>query len=160
MIDLMSFDELRNLVEEYHAKFFLLDQRVVSDRKNSQNRSIRQIIGHMIDSASNNTHRIVQLQYRESPLQFHNYATEGNNDRWINIQNYQNEDWLTLVNLWKYSHLHICHVVEQIDMEIISSRWEAESGTFVTLEEMVNDFPRHFKLHISEINELLSNSNA
>ena len=41
--------------------------------------------------------RIVHLQYRESPLRFPNYASDGNKDRWIAIQNYQEEDWNLLV---------------------------------------------------------------
>jgi len=54
----------------------------------SQYRNIKQILGHKIDSASNNTHRIVYLQYRESPCDYPNYATKGNNDKWIAIQDY------------------------------------------------------------------------
>ncbi len=69
----------------------------------------------MVDSASNNTHRIVHLQYQESPLQFPNYATNGNNDRWIAIQDYQNENWGELIHLWKCTNLHIAHVIKNVD---------------------------------------------
>ena len=85
------------------TKLFRFPKEVITQRRNTQNRTIKQIVGHMVDSASNNTHRVVHLQYRESPLEFPNYATYGNNDRWIAIQNYQDENWENLVQLWKYS---------------------------------------------------------
>jgi len=81
-----------SLTELWVPKLLGLSHNIITNRRNSQNRTIRQILGHMVDSASNNTHRIVHLQYQESPLRFPNYATHGNNDRWIAIQNYQHED--------------------------------------------------------------------
>jgi len=93
--------ELLLLVEEWVPKLSALDDDVITERRNRQNRNIKQITGHMVDSASNNTHRIIHLQYQKSPLIFPCYATHGNNDRWIAIQNYQQEDWNELVQLWK-----------------------------------------------------------
>ncbi len=111
----------------------------------------------MVDSASNNLHRIVHLQYRENPLDFPNYASNGNNDRWIAIQNYQNEDWNDLVQLWKYSNLHLVHVAGNINPEKLENEWMASSVKKVTLSEMVTDYLRHFRLHLDEINELINN---
>jgi hypothetical protein len=108
----------------------------------------------MIDSASNNTHRIVHLQYRDSPLEFPNYATEGNNDKWIAIQNYQYEDWDLLLEHWKYSHLHILHVIDNVEEAKLNNLWLGGPDEEVTLREMILDFPRHFNLHINEIIQL------
>ncbi len=85
--------EITGLISEWEDKLLSLPQDVITIRRNSQNRTIKQIVGHMVDSASNNTHRVVHLQYRELPLRFPNYATYGNNERWIAIQNYQDENW-------------------------------------------------------------------
>ncbi len=144
------------LIEEWETTLSSLKEDVIIERRNSQNRTIKQILGHMIDSASNNTHRMVHLQYRESPLDFPNYATEGNNDRWIAIQNYQDEDWNLLVQLWKYSNLHVVHVIQNIREDKLNNEWIAGSGKNITLEEMVLDYPGHFKLHLDEIDELIS----
>jgi len=50
-----------------------------------QHWTIKETIGHLIDSASNNTYRIIHLQYQQSPLVFPDYANLGNNDRLINF---------------------------------------------------------------------------
>lgn len=156
----MSFnalaDELKDLVICWETKLLGLKEEQFSVPRNRQGRSIKQIVGHMVDSASNNTHRVVHLQYRETPVEFPNYATYGNNDKWISIQNYQNEVWKDLVQLWKYSHLHYIHIIQNIDAMKLANQWIANENERVSLKEMVEDFPRHFELHISEIEELLN----
>lgn len=42
-----------------------LPEATISINRNSQDRTIKQIMGHLIDSASNNHQRIVRLQYNE-----------------------------------------------------------------------------------------------
>ncbi len=167
------FDDFLLKIEQGITRFRDLDEKIYTKRRNSQNRNIKQIIGHMIDSASNNIHRIIHLQYRDCPLQFPNYASNGNNDRWISIQNYEDENWEDLLNLWKYSHLHILHVIKNIKNEMLENEWisgpgetvaarESEIGPLheaVTLKEMVVDFPRHFKLHLDEIDQLIYEGN-
>ena len=147
--------EIITLTIDWEPILKSLSAETISQRRNSQNRTIKQILGHIIDSASNNTHRIVHLQYQPSPLIFPNYATFGNNDRWIAIQDYQNEDWNILVQLWKYSLLHICHVIKNVKADKLTCEWISGPGEKVNLESMIIDFPRHLKLHLSEISELI-----
>jgi len=143
------------LVNEWETILKGLDNEVISTRRNKQNRTIKQIVGHMIDSASNNTHRIIHLQYQESPLIYPDYANFGNNDRWIAIQNYQSENWDDLVQLWKYSQIHIIHVIRNVNPEKLANEWISAKGDRVSLESMITDYPRHLKLHLDEIDELI-----
>ncbi len=100
--------------------------------------------------------RAVHLQYRETPLDFPNYATFGNNDKWIAIQNYQDENWENLVQLWKYSILHFAHVIQQINPEKLENEWISGKNSKVSLKGMVEYFLPHFKLHLGEIEELIA----
>jgi hypothetical protein len=148
--------KLLSLIGEWEPKLSALDEVVISERRNSQNRTVKQIVGHMVDSASNNTHRIVHLQYQQSPLVFPDYANLGNNDRWIAIQNYQDEKWNDLVQLWKYTNIHITHVIRNINTEKLDNVWLSGLNQEISLKAMVVDFPRHFKLHCDEISELIN----
>lgn len=147
--------EIRLLIKDWVPKFHSFSNDTITKKRNGQNRTIKQIIGHMVDSASNNIHRIIHLQYGETPLVFPNYATNGNNDRWIAIQNYQEENWEDLIQLWKYLHIHIAHIIQNINKDKLENTWISNSkyGN-ISLEAMVEDFPRHFKLHLKEIDEL------
>ena len=150
--------EIISLAEVWEPKLASLPSEIITQRRNSQNRTVKQIIGHLIDSASNNTHRIVHLQYQQSPLIFPNYASFGNNDRWIAIQDYQNEDWNILIQLWKYSLLHLCHVIKNLDKDKLNNEWISGPDQKITLESVIVNFLPHLKLHLAEVNELLNNN--
>lgn len=147
--------DIADLVEEWKSKLAGLSSEMIISRTNSQNRNIKQILGHLIDSASNNIHRYVHLQYRESPVEFPNYASEGNNDRWIAIQQYQSEDWDKMITLWLYINYHLIHVVRHINPHKLEQVWVASPGRFVSLKDMVYDYLRHLKLHLAEISDLM-----
>ena len=148
-------NELLLLVSKWEPKLLALPNEILLSRKNIQGRTIKQIVGHMVDSASNNTHRIIHLQYQPSPLIFPDYATLGNNDRWIAIQNYQSENWPELVQLWKYSNLHIAHVIQNVNVEKLENVWITALNKRVTLKEMILDYLSHVRLHLNEIDDLI-----
>lgn len=149
--------ELIRLINEWEPILSNLPEDVITKRRNHQNRTIKQILGHMIDSASNNTHRIIHLQYQPNPLIFPDYANLGNNDRWIAIQNYQDENWDHMIQLWKYSNLHIVHVINNVSKDKLDNVWINALNKAISLREMIIDYLRHFKLHLNEINDLIQN---
>ena len=143
------------LLIEWEPRLSALPEEIISEKRNSQNRSIRQILGHLCDSASNNTHRIVHLQYRENPMTFPNYATNGNNDKWITIQNYQDENWYQLIQLWKFVNLHLVHVIRNVDSSKLENLWISGEEKFISLRENIDFYPQHLDLHLKEIEALL-----
>ena len=151
-----SCQTILQLLEVWEPRLLSLSEEAIGKRRNSQNRSIRQILGHLVDSVSNNTHRIVHLQYRENPMSFPNYATNGNNDRWIAIQDYQHENWHDLVLLWKYANLHLIHVIRNVDSTRLANLWVSGEDRMITLQQNIDGYLPHFELHLREIEELIS----
>jgi hypothetical protein len=67
--------------------------------------SRKQVIGHLIDSASNNHRRFVRAALQGS-LEFPKYDQDG----CVRVQAVQNAPWLLLVALWKnYNLSRACH---------------------------------------------------
>lgn len=130
-----------------------LSESVITSRRNKQNRTIKQILGHMIDSASNNHQRMVRLQYCKDLLVFPDYRQD--NDLWIALQDYQHADWHDLVQLWIYSNLHIIQVIKAVDQTRLDSYWCDFEGNKVTLKEMIDGYLDHLNLHVNEIHELI-----
>jgi hypothetical protein len=95
------------------------------------------------------------LQYRENPLTFPNYATNGNNDRWIAIQDYQHENWNNLVRLWKYSNLHLVHIIRHVDESKLGNAWQNSESTVIPMKEMIEYYLPHLELHLGEMEELI-----
>lgn len=145
-------NEIRKIIDEYESQLLSLSETVITERKNHQNRSIKQLLGHLVDSASNNHQRMVRLQYADH-LDFPDYTQD--NDRWIGIQDYQHSDWQNLVQLWKSFNCHIIHLIQSIDQSKLGNTWTDFEGSKVTLREMIKGYPEHLKLHMSDIKNLL-----
>lgn len=54
---------IREIVDQQMRLLKDLPEEVVSGRFNVQDRNIKMLLGHMVDSASNNQQRMVRLQY-------------------------------------------------------------------------------------------------
>src|SRR5215470_1199091 len=74
--------------------------------------SRKQLIGHLIDSASNNHQRFVRAALQSS-LEFPGYDQEGN----IKIQAVQEADWAILVSLWTAYNRYLAHVITHLPVE-------------------------------------------
>jgi hypothetical protein len=121
--------------------------------------SPKEIIGHLIDSASNNHQRFVRAQFTDD-LVFAGYEQEG----WVRVQNYQDEPWSELVQLWKLYNRHILHLMSLTPEETlrrprhkhnlhqIASESLSENEP-VTLEWFMRDYVDHMKKHLGQIFE-------
>ncbi|WP_032592834.1 hypothetical protein, partial [Bacteroides fragilis] len=114
-------DGIAKVIETEERLLNDLSVEVITQRINRQNRTIKQILGHLIDSASNNHQRMVRLQYSKDLLFFPDYRQD--NDLWIALQDYQNADWANLIQLWKFYNLHIIHVIHSVDVTKLDNYW-------------------------------------
>lgn len=119
--------------------------------------SPKEIVGHLIDSASNNHQRFVRAQFTDD-LVFAGYEQEG----WIRVQNYQAEDWTELVQLWRLYNQHILHLMSLVpedtrmkprykhNLHQIASESLREDEP-VTLDWFMRDYVDHMKKHLKQI---------
>ncbi len=152
----MEFSKITNgivdIIESWELKLINLPIETITLKRNNQNRTIKQILGHLIDSASNNHQRMIRLQYNTS-LTFPDYRQD--NDLWIALQDFQTEDWNNLIQLWKYFNLHMVQVIKSVDQSKLDNNWHDFEGTKVTLQEMIEGYLWHINLHLNEIQELI-----
>lgn len=134
----------------------------ISDDKASQpvapgKWSPKEIIGHLIDSASNNHGRFVRAQLTDD-LFFPGYDQEA----WVRVQQYASANWNELIALWRGFNHHIASVVEQIPSDVATKQrthhnldqiaWKTvATDKPVTLEYFVRDYVGHLKHHLSQI---------
>src|SRR4051812_38219967 len=78
--------------------------------------SRKQILGHLIDSASNNHQRFVRAQLSDD-LVFPTYDQE----RWVDVQRYADAPWLSLLTLFREYNLQIARVMDATPEEVRSA---------------------------------------
>ncbi|QHT68246.1 GNAT family N-acetyltransferase [Rhodocytophaga rosea] len=108
--------------------------------------SNKEIMGHLIDSASNNQHKWIRVCERDG-IQFPGYSQ----DFWVLTQNYQQADWFFLIEFWKQYNLHLAHFMQQFTPEILSHQISIAGDVPVTLEHMALDYGRHLLHHLKQI---------
>src|SRR6185436_11628744 len=77
--------------------------------------SIKEVLGHLIDSAANNHQRFVRAQFTDD-LVFPGYEQ----DQWVNSQRYREASWSDVIQLWSAYNLHLVHVASLIPEEILT----------------------------------------
>ena len=96
----MDFSNVTNgilrYIDTWEQKLIDLPVDTITKKRNKQNRTIKQILGHLVDSAANNHQRVVRLQYNDK-LDFPDYQQDD--DLWIALQDYQNADWNITIQL-------------------------------------------------------------
>ena len=126
--------------------------------------SPREIVGHLVDSASNNHQRFVRAAVQDT-LVFQGYAQ----DEWVTAQEYQQSSWPDLVTLWASYNRHIAHVMASFP-ESVRMRAHVTHNlheiTFqrpapaepATLEYLMRDYVRHLQHHLRQIQDLAPDS--
>jgi hypothetical protein len=146
-------------VEEASARMLSMSEAEASASRGEGKWSAKEVVGHLVDSASNNHQRFVRAQFRED-LVFPGYEQE----EWVRAQGYADEPWPLLVNLWKFYNLHLAHVCRAApERERLRARREHNLHEIgwapvpkeepATLEQLMRDYVVHLEHHLRQIFE-------
>ncbi|MGC2257168.1 MAG: DinB family protein [Candidatus Sulfotelmatobacter sp.] len=108
--------------------------------------SRKQVIGHLIDSASNNHQRFVRAALQTS-LEFPGYDQNGN----VSIQATQEVDWLLLVSLWAAYNRYLAHVIAHLPDSKLQTVCRIGAGEPVTLAFLASDYVTHLVHHLEQV---------
>ncbi len=141
-------DELIEIVEFFAARLALIDDSQVRDKSSDERWAIIEVVGHLVDSASNNHQRFVRAQESES-LVFPKYEQNF----WVKSQFYRQCSWENLIDLWKSYNLHLAHVIRRIPDGKLRNKCTIWPNEPVSLSYLVEDYLVHLKHHLNLINE-------
>jgi DinB family protein len=108
--------------------------------------SRKQVIGHLIDSASNNHQRFVRATLQAS-LDFPGYDQGGS----VRVQAAQEADWLLLVSLWASYNRYLAHVLARLPGSKLGTACRIGGGEAVTLGFLATDYLTHLGHHLGQI---------
>ena len=142
-------DGIRKTVEDFYDRYKNLDETVASQKSDSEKWSRKEILGHLLDSASNNQQRFVRAQY-EQTINFLSYAQQD----WVSIQKYNSRSWKELLDFWKSYNLHLAHIIKNMPMDCLEVSGTMGSYGKVTIGYVVVDYLGHMQHHIRQIDRM------
>lgn len=139
MVDTNDFQEI---IDSFYKELLKTEEKITNKRLAADKWSLREIIGHLIDSASNNHQRFVRLQFGDL-LDFPPYGAE----EWISVQEYNSMGWDNLVALWYNYNCLLLHIVKNSHEMALQNVWVQDENTF-PLEILINEYYKHLEQHI------------
>jgi hypothetical protein len=119
--------------------------------------SPKQVIGHLIDSASNNHQRFVRANFTDD-LIFLGYDQE----KWVTLGGYASAPWTSLLSLWREFNLQIARVMDSTpasvrdlprtrhNLHLLAWRSVPENQP-ATLGYFMSDYVDHLAHHLRQI---------
>ncbi len=108
--------------------------------------SRKQVLGHLIDSASNNHQRFVRAALQGS-LEFPGYDQEG----CVRVQAVQEMPWPGLIALWASYNRYLAHIVANLPERVLQTKCRIGSSEPVTLQFLAEDYVVHLIHHLKQL---------
>jgi len=137
---------LRRAVDRVRPALDQLSEEAASRTVAPGGWSRKEILGHLIDSASNNHQRFVRAQL-ERELTWPGYDQPG----CVRVQKYQEYSWPHLAQFWSAYNLFLAHVLDSVPAPDASVLCRIGDDAPMTLEELARDYIRHMEHHLEQI---------
>lgn len=108
--------------------------------------SKKEIIGHLIDSATNNHQRFVRGQFENIP----EISYDQNN--WNEFNFYNQIESKQIISFWTIYNKQIIEIIKRIPKENLEKQIKIGNNIF-TLEFLIIDYVEHLEHHLNQIIE-------
>jgi len=109
--------------------------------------SKKEILGHLIDSATNNLRRFIIGQYEQgTKIVYHQ-------DEWVKYQDYQSTEIEDVKMLWKLLNDQIVRVLDHLPEDKLNHTCDTGKGKVElhTLSYFIEDYIAHLNYHLQQI---------
>ncbi|CAN5831213.1 DinB family protein [soil metagenome] len=144
---LHAFTRLKDLLATIPAKLAAISDEDASVKISSIKWSKKEIMGHLIDSASNNHQRFVRLQIED-----HVKLPKYRQNEWVAVQHWQDKEWTAIIALWQLYNEHIAYIFEKIDTTKLFHLVTLGETDF-TLQFIIDDYADHLEHHLKQVFE-------
>jgi hypothetical protein len=139
-------EKLRSVVDAVEPRLREISARQSAEPLRAGGWSRKQVLGHLIDSASNNHQRFVRASLQDS-LEFPAYDQENN----VRVQAPQEADWLLLVSLWAAYNRYLAHIIARLPDSKLETLCRIGTGNSMTLGFIAEDYLTHLLHHLRQI---------
>ena len=139
-------EKLRALVEATEPRLHQISEAESMHPALPGGWSRKQVLGHLIDSASNNHQRFVRALLQPS-LDFPGYDQNGN----VRVQAIHQDEWSLLVSLWAGYNRYLAHLVAYIPASKLDTPCRIGAGEPVTLAFLASGYLTHLSHHLDQI---------
>lgn len=140
-----AINRLEFLCDSIPQLLIEIDEQAFSIKPSPNKWSKKEIIGHLIDSATNNHQRFVRGQFEDSP------TISYEQDKWIECSYYQQMPKQKLIDFWTIYNRHLAGIMRLIPAENLLKTCKLKDGTVQDLDFLINDYVDHQEHHLRQV---------
>jgi hypothetical protein len=140
-----AIDRLKHLCKTIPSLILQIPEADFKAKPRPDKWSKQEILGHLIDSATNNHQRFIRVQFEDMPF------IKYDQDQWVAMSHYNELPMEEVLEFWKRYNLHLVEIMKRIPHESLSRFCNTGGENPVTLEFLVNDYVVHMEHHLKEI---------
>lgn len=106
--------------------------------------SKKEIIGHLIDSATNNHQRFVRGQFE------HNPEIRYDQNKWNEFSFYQEIDSNQIISFWTIYNRQLLEIISRISTENLKKQIKV-GDNLLTIEFLIVDYVEHLDHHLKQV---------
>jgi hypothetical protein len=140
-----TIQNLRTLLQELPRELLAISEDDAGQQRSGGGWSRKEILGHLIDSATVNHQRFVRAQLESG------FSLLYSQNEWVDLQHYRGRPWNELVVLWTALNHHLLHAIESIPEEKLQNLCGQGDDEPWTLAYRIPDYLHHMRHHIEQI---------
>lgn len=141
-----TIEDLRTLLDELPKELRAISGNAASQQRQDGGWSRKQILGHLIDSATVNHQRFVRAQLESG------FSLLYEQNQWVELQRYRDRPWPELIELWTALNRHLLAVIESVPEDKLQNLCgQGEDEQPWTLAHRIPDYLAHMRHHIAQI---------
>ena len=143
--NLITINRLVEIVNTVPQRLRQISSKEFSNKPSPDKWSKKQILGHLIDSATNNHHRFVRVQFEDKP------GISYQQNKWNDHGYYQERDGDHIIAFWELYNRHLVELMRRIPKELLTKECNMGDGEFRAIEWLFDDYVRHLEHHLGQI---------
>ncbi|MGE5478882.1 MAG: DinB family protein [Chloroflexota bacterium] len=139
-----SINRLVYLVETAPILLMEIPEQDFSFKADPAKWSKKEIIGHLIDSATNNHHRLVRGQFEQIP------EIQYDQDKWRQFSYYQHIESSQIISFWTIYNKQLIEIIKRIPKASLSKQVKIGNDLY-SLEQLIVDYVNHLEHHLRQV---------
>ena len=139
-----ALSRLNFIIDNLPSILTQISEENMSEKSSSNKWSKKEIIGHLIDSATNNHQRFVRGQFENNP------EIRYDQNNWNEYNFYQQIDSKQIILFWTIYNKQLIEIIERIPTENLKRQVNVD-GALLTLEFLIFDYVEHLEHHLKQV---------
>lgn len=139
-----SINRLNYLLSIIPSRLREIDEETFSKKPAPGKWSKKEILGHLIDSATNNHQRFVRGQFEHHP------EVRYDQDQWNACSYYQERESVQIISFWVMYNQQLVEIIKRIPKEKLTHQVKV-GDNLLTLEFIITDYVEHMEHHLKQI---------